>query len=101
MLPDGARARDVVCEVSKQGQMRVQVGATEPPLLSGMMALPVDRTELVWAVEEQDDGYLLCMEVPLYPADPNKNVKPVNCIFDDSLAINGVPCITPGLSGPQ
>jgi len=101
MLPDGARARDVVCEVSKQGLMRVQVAGAEPPLLSGTVALPIDRTELAWAVEEQDDGRrLLCIELPLYPADPN-SMKCVDCIFDESLNIDGKSCIAPGLSGSR
>lgn len=95
MLPDGVRARDLVCEVNKQGLMRVQAGSS-PPLLSGRVALPVDRTELAWMVE---DG-LLCIEVPLIPVDPNQ-MKYVDSIFDDSLVVNGMSCITPGLSGSQ
>ena len=95
MLPDGVRARDLVCEVNKQGLMRVQAGSS-PPLLSGRVVLPVDRTELAWMVE---DG-LLCIEVPLIPVDPNQ-MKYVDSIFDDSLVVNGMSCITPGLSGSQ
>ena len=46
-----------------------------------------------------EDG-LLCIEVPLIPVDPNQ-MKYVDSIFDDSLVVNGMSCITPGLSGSQ
>ena len=68
------------------------------PLFTGKLALPVDRSELVWGVEEQDDGRrLLCIELPLAPADP-RNTKRVDSIFDESLTVNGEPCLAPGLS---
>ena len=100
-LPDGVRARDLSCEVSKPGLMRVLAKSQSQPLLSGQLALRVDRTELVWTVEEQDDGRrLLCIELPLYPQDPN-DMQYVDCMFDESLRINGEPCLAPGLSGPR
>lgn len=97
ILPEGARARDVACEVNKQGVIRVQVSGVEPALLTGQIALPIDRTELSWLVEEQDDGRrLLCIEIPLFPADPNA-MKCIESIFDQPPSINGEPCSAPGL----
>jgi len=97
-LPDGSRAKELVCEVSKDGVMRVERAGER--LLHGKLALPVDRTELTWMVEEQGDGSkLLCIELPMLPIDTSRRMASVDCIFDESLAINGVPCIEPGLSG--
>lgn len=97
-LPDGVRAKDLVCEVSKLGAMRVESpGRT---LLSGQLALPVDRTELTWLVEGQDDGSkLLCIELPMLPIDTGSRSRAVDCIFDESLMLDGQPCLEPGLSG--
>ena len=99
-LPDGLRAKQLICEVSKEGVMRVE-GQGEQ-LLSGRLALPCDRSELAWLVDEQDDGSrLLCIEVPMLPIDTSRRLASVDCIFDESLRVNGEPCLTPGLSGVE
>ena len=68
-------------------------------LLSGKLALPVDRTELMWVVEEQSDGSkLLCIELPMLPIDTSLRSTSVDCIFDESLTIDGQSCMVPGLS---
>ena len=93
-LPEGARARDVVCEVVN-GFLHVSL--TDSELLSGRLALTVDRTELMWGVEDEDDGRrLLCIELPLAPADPSNTVR-VDSVFS-SLAIRGSQCLALGLS---
>ena len=98
LLPEGTRAKELVCEVSKSGFMRVERGDT--PLLRGQLALPVDRTELCWAVDEQSDGSkLLCIELPMKGVDTSSRMTSVDCIFDESLEVNGQPCMVPGLSG--
>ena len=97
-LPAGARAKELTCQVSRDGTMHVQ--CKEEALLSGKLALPVDRTELVWVVEEQSNGSkLLCIEVPMLPIDTSVRSTTVDCIFDESLLVNGQPCMSPGLSG--
>ena len=98
-LPEGVRAKELICEVSKSGVMRVESNTGESFLL-GTLALPVDRTELMWVVEEQDDGSkLLCIELPMLPIDTSRRMLSVDCIFDESLVINGQQCLAPGLSG--
>ena len=97
-MPDGARARDLDIEVSKDGAMKIAVAGAEPALLSGQLALPVDRTELMWAVEDE----LLCVELPLRSIMHDGQVgmqgeKAMSCIFS-SLAISGASCVEPGLS---
>lgn len=97
-LPEGTRAKELLCEVSREGLMRIERDGA--PLLVGRLALPVDRAELEWVVEEQADGSkLLCVEVPLLPIETGKLAASVDCIFDDSLRVNGAPCAAPGLSG--
>jgi len=96
-LPAGVRAKDLTCEVSKSGVMRIE--SSGEPLLVGTLALPVDRTELAWLVETQDDGSkLLSIELPMLPIDTSNRLTSVDCIFDESLQINGQPCMAPGLS---
>jgi len=100
-LPEGARGKDVTCEVA-EGWLCVQVAQAqikgEPPLLFGRLALPVDRTELMWGVElDDDDERFLCIELPLLPVDPRAKAR-VDCIFDESLTVNGEACLAPGLS---
>ena len=106
-LPRGVTARDVRCELNKDGILRITLkggGGAEgggegggdagevdasSPLLVGRIALPVDRTDLMWGVEEDSDGErLLCVELPLWPADPKRTVM-VDCIFDESLEVQG------------
>ena len=48
-LPPGTRAKELLCDVSKAGAMRVESKGTV--LLAGHLVLPVDRTELSWLVE--------------------------------------------------
>jgi hypothetical protein len=96
-LPEGTRAKELLCEVSKDGTMRIAI--KEEPFLIGKLVLPVDRTELAWLVEEQDDGSkLLSIDVPMLPVDTSRRLMSVDCIFDESLEVNGQPCIAPGLS---
>ena len=98
VVPGGARAKELLCEVSKDGRMRVERNGES--LLSGKLALPVDRTELCWVLEEQDDGSkLLCIELPMLPIDTSSRLTAVDCIFDESLVIQGQPAMVPGLSG--
>ena len=98
-LPQGVRVKDLVCDVSKLGIMRIEHQGEQ--ILHGQLALPVDRAELTWVVEQQDDGSkLLCIELPMLPIDTSGRMKAVDCIFDDSLLINGSPCLIPGLSAP-
>ena len=42
-LPEGARARDVTCEVKKDGSMRVQLAQSEKALLSGRLVTLLPR----------------------------------------------------------
>lgn len=98
VLPEGTRAKELTCEVSKAGVLRVSKG--DVALISGTLALPVDRTELCWIVEEQDDGSkLLCIEVPMLPIDTSRRRASVDCMFDETLLVNGASCLEPGLSG--
>ena len=84
--------------MSKAGVLSIQRG--DQTLLSGTLALPVDRTDLCWVVEEQEDGSkLLCVEVPMLPIDISRRATSVDCIFDESFKIHGVSCLEPGLSG--
>lgn len=95
LLPDGARAKDIACEVARDGSMRV--GLAQSELLYGQLALPVDRTELMWCIEDSDDGQReLCIELPLAPADPSNKVR-VDRIFA-CLAISGEPVLALGLT---
>ena len=97
-LPEGTRAKELTCEVSKAGVMRVE--RRGEPLLSGKLALPADRTELAWMVDEQNDGSkLLCIELPMRPIDVSRRAASVDCIFDESLLVNGESCMARGLSG--
>ena len=99
-LPEGTRAKELLCDVSKDGLMRVERNGEQ--LLHGRLALPVDRTELAWMVEELGDGSkLLCIELPMLPVDTSRRMASVDCIFDESLTINGEPCAEPGLSGVE
>lgn len=96
-LPEGTRAKELSCTVSKEGIMCVARQGED--LLVGKLALPVDRTELAWLVEEQDDGSkLLSIEVPMLAIDTSSRMTSVDCIFDESLVVNGQPCLAPGLS---
>jgi len=96
-LPAGSRAKDCTIDVSKEGVLRVE--SQGAPLLVGKFALPVDRAELAWLMEEQDDGTkLLSIELPMLPIDTSKRVTAVNCMFDESLEVNGQTCLVPGLS---
>ena len=70
--------------------------ADSPPLLFGRFAQPVAATELEWGVDENADGRrVLCVEVPKKVA---RGAATVDCIFDESLHINGEPCLVDGLS---
>ena len=96
-LPEGTRAKELICEVSKAGVLRVETKGAA--VLTGNLVLPVDRTELAWAIEEQDDGSkLLCLELPMLPIDTSSRLTSVDCIFD-SLKVEGDPCVLAGLSG--
>lgn len=98
VLPEGSTAKELKCEVSRAGVLSIQRG--DQTLLSGTLALPVDRTDLCWVVEEQEDGSkLLCVEVPMLPIDISRRATSVDCIFDESFKIHGVLCLEPGLSG--
>ena len=97
-LPPGTRAKDVSCTVSKESILLVETNGEQ--LLTGKLALPVDRMELSWLVETLDDeSKLLCLELPLLPIDTSDRSRSVDCIFDESLVVNGKPCRAPGLSG--
>eukprot|EP00966_Prymnesium_polylepis_P093917 2173590-Prymnesium_polylepis.1 len=55
-LPEGTRAKELTCEATKDGVLRVELAqGNGVPVLSGRLALPVDRVELTWVVEQQDD----------------------------------------------
>ena len=98
-LPEGTSVKGLIVEVSKEMRMRVETGAGDE-LLVGTLALPVDRAELGWLAEEQDDGRkLLSVELPMLPIDTSERSRSVDCIFDESLRVNGQPCASPGLSG--
>ena len=71
------------------------VERTGEQLLAGKFALPIDRTELAWMV---DDGQI-CIELPMLPIDTSSRSTAVDCIFDESLVVQGEPCMEPGLSG--
>ena len=102
-LPSDVRAKELQCAVTKDGELRVERASDGSELLAGRLALPVDRVELIWLLEEQDDGRkLLCIEIPMLPIDTSTRSRAVDCIFDDSLAINGIksPAVT-GLCAPS
>ena len=91
-LPDGTRARDLVCEVNAEGDLLVQVGSAK--LLSGKLALVVDREELCWAME----GELLCIDVPLRSITHEGQLgKATTCIFE-TLEISGAAITESGLT---
>jgi len=91
-LPDGTRARDLVCEVNAEGVLLVQVGSAK--LLSGKLALVVDREELCWAME----GELLCIDVPLRSITHEGQLgKATTCIFE-TLEISGAAITESGLT---
>jgi hypothetical protein len=97
-LPPGTSAKELSCTVTKEQRMVVEAGGAQ--LLAGTLALPVDRADLSWLVETLDDGSkLLCIELPLLPIDTSGRSRSVDCIFDESLVVNGEPCRVPGLSG--
>ena len=51
-----------------------------------------------WTVDEEADGQrTLCIEVPKYQRNEFDRAT-VDCIFDESLHVNGVSCLVPGLS---
>ena len=97
-LPEGTRAKEIVCEVSKKGYVKVESKGEE--LLVGQLALPVDRTELSWVVDEDPDGTkFLCIELPMKGIDTSGRMTSIDCIFDETLRLRGEPCMVPGLSG--
>ena len=99
-LPAETRGKDLACAVSREGAMCIKCQGEQ--ILVGSIALPVDRAEMAWVIEEQDDGgKLLCLELPLLPIDTSGRSTSVDCIFDDSLRVHGEPCLAPGLSAPS
>ena len=70
-----------------------------PPFLFGRFAQPVEEQDLNWAIDDAPDGKkrVLCIELPKKES-PTAGVS-IDCIFDESLHVNGEPCVgCPGLS---
>jgi len=117
VLPEGVRGRDVVCETAEGwlcvqldisathmyedgvwgGEEVVDEGAGRPPLLFGRFAQNVVGSELSWCIEDDGDRKLLHIELPKAPPDPRSRAS-ADCLFDETLTINGESCLAPGLS---
>ena len=116
VLPEGVKARDVVCEAA-EGWLCVQLDTSQthmyedgvwggeemvevagkPPLLLGRLAQAVLSSELAWCVEDESDRKILHIELPKVPHDPRARAS-ADCLFDETLTINGESCLAPGLS---
>ena len=70
-----------------------------PPLIVGRFATPVLSSELEWAIDAGADGQrVLCIEVPKKRLSARAVGATCDCLFDESLHVNGEPCLEPGLS---
>jgi len=69
----------------------------QPPLLFGRFAQPVVGADLEWMIDEEADGRrLLSIELP--KAAQEGASATADCVFDETLLVNGEPCLVPGLS---
>jgi hypothetical protein len=97
---DGVRAKALSVEVA-EGWLCVQRATDEgkgPPVLFGRFAQTMEEDDLVWGVEEGADGRrVVCIEVPKQPVVGGVGAS-VDCIFDESLCIQGESVVEPGLS---
>jgi len=117
-LEDSVRGRDVVCEVAEGwlcvgidrsyggfyedgvwgGEEVINEDEGTPPLIFGRFAQRVVGSELSWTIDEEADGRrTLCIELPKHKRNTGDRAS-VDCIFDESLHINGTSCVVPGLS---
>ena len=97
-IEDDVQAKSLNVEVA-EGWLGVETGEEGvPPLLVGRLAQPVQVSELMWAVDEGSDGKrVLCIELP--KKDGGRiGAAQADCIFDETLHIEGKPCLVPGLS---
>lgn len=118
-LVDSIKTRDVCCELV-EGWLIVKLDTSveanyeegvwggeevlddnnggQPPLLFGRFAQPVIGGDLVWLVEEdaQSGRRVLSVEVP--KAARIGAAATADCIFDETLLVNGESCLAPGLS---
>jgi len=97
-IEEGVQAKSLNVEIA-EGWLGVETGKPGvPPLLVGRLAQPVQVSELMWAVDEASDGQrVLCIELP--KKDGGRiGAAQADCIFDETLHIEGKPCLVPGLS---
>lgn len=70
------------------------------PLLFGRLAQPVLVDDVTWGIDEDKDGRrILCVNLvkKAYPSGTGSGAR-IDCVFDESLHVNGEPCVEPGLS---
>ena len=76
----------------------VDSGRDATPLLFGRLLQPVLADELSWAVDEDASGEpVLCIELPKKTSGAGVGAV-ADCIFDETLHIDGSPVLQPGLS---
>jgi hypothetical protein len=70
----------------------------QPPLLFGRFAQPVVGADVAWLVDEEASTgrRVLCIDLP--KAAQDGAAATADCIFDETLLINGQPFLAPGLS---
>jgi hypothetical protein len=82
-----------------EGWLGVQPTGDVPPLLVGRFASPMLSSELDWGIDEGAEGQrVLCIEIPKKHQSARAIGATCDCIFDESLHVNGEPCLEPGLS---
>ena len=97
-------AKGVRCEVV-DGCLFAQLANEPAPLLFGRFRHEVRCSELSWQLDESEasgdeDGRVLCIEVP-WRRSASELREPGEApgrIFDESLHVNGQPCLVSGLS---
>eukprot|EP00967_Tisochrysis_lutea_P038971 scaffold46756_cov31-Tisochrysis_lutea.AAC.1 len=117
-IADGIKARDVVVEVV-EGWLIVRVDTStevlyedgvwggeeviddnnggQPPIMFGRFAQPVIGSEVVWLIDEDTTSGCPILSIEL-PKAKQEAAAVADCIFDETLLVNGKPCLAPGLS---
>lgn len=80
------------------GEALIDDNGGQPPLLFGRFAQPVVGTDVAWVVDEEASTgrRVLCIELP--KAAQEGAAATADCVFDETLLINGEPFLAPGLS---